>query len=51
MQDLLTKKDLRIFEEEMMAAIRGAFRRSLWMGTVGTAVVNGVLLAVLLTVT
>jgi hypothetical protein len=51
MNELLTKADLAIFEVEVVTAIRRSARRFLWLGTAGTAVVNGLLLAALLTLT
>jgi hypothetical protein len=51
MNDLLTKADLRVFEEEIVLAIRRDFRRALWLGTAGTTAVNGILLAVFLALT
>jgi len=47
MNELLTKTDLRIFEAEVVTAIRRAARRSLLVVTAATAVLNGILIVAL----
>jgi hypothetical protein len=47
MNELLTKADLRAFKEEVVTAIRRAARRTLFVVTAATAVLNGILIVAL----